>query len=85
MQYLHVKPHLLKSMRHIEVANEVILLSIFYHIMMFSDYLHDDVTAYHLGDSLAGHIGLLVVINVAFVGVTAISEQRRQRTRCGAR
>ena len=63
----YVTPYSSKKKNKIELANEVFLLSIMYHIFCFTDFMRDEQTRYYVGYSCLTVNLLLLAFNIFFI------------------
>lgn len=63
----------------VELLSEYLILILFYHLMMFTDFVQDLETQYDSGYSYIAMIAFLVLINLIYIISTMIKDLIRQR------
>ena len=59
-----IQPMMTKFQNQMQIFNEVVLLTCFWLMALFTDYVQDPVDRYRIGWNYLGFLGLIIVINV---------------------
>jgi hypothetical protein len=53
--------------KEIDFGNDCSILIMLYHVLMFTDYLHDNQTRFDIGWSISGFVMIPVLIQITFL------------------
>ena len=68
------KPHELPIQNTLDFVNEFVIIVIFLHIFIFTDWVHDQEAQYLMGWSMNGWVVLLIAYNMFFVLKNGINQ-----------
>ena len=81
MYYAGCHIHHKKNMYRIELFNEIIIMMIIYHFMIFSDFVPHLMIQFTMGYSYLGFLVLLITVNLSYsVYETYLQWKRRKHT-----
>jgi hypothetical protein len=64
---LEVRPHTDRFQTRAEVLNEVLLILICYHFVLFTNLIQDEEMLVSVGYSLVAHLCLLLAVNIGIM------------------
>ncbi len=64
---MEVRPHTEKFQTMAELMNEVLLILICYHLVLFTNLIEDDGMLVYVGYSLVAHLCLLLAVNIGIM------------------
>ena len=73
------RPHNTKARVRLEVFNEVIVMGVIYHMIMYSDFNLNLDLAFMLGYTHIGLIGLLMAVNIANMARNQVNRYLRAK------
>jgi hypothetical protein len=77
MFYAGVLPYDSTFKNRNEVFNEVVMMILTYHILMFTEFIGEPSTRYEIGKSFLGFLALLITVNMILMGIESIQKYFR--------
>jgi len=74
--YLHTKPLASKSGAYIRLFNEIMLMLVQYHLILFSSFITNPEAKFLYAYTFVGIIGLMIVVNITFVIIEEVKVNR---------
>ena len=65
--YVSVKPHIGKRKMRVEVFNETMIHISILHLMLFTDFVEDEILKFYIGYFLIGCLLIVLLINICFL------------------
>jgi hypothetical protein len=62
-----------------EVFNEVIMMILTYHILLFTEFINEPSTRYEIGKSFLGFLALLITVNLIILVVDVLQKYFRKK------
>lgn len=77
--YGNSEPHESRAEYRITMFNQAMLMLIYYHLLVFSDFVFDPSTKFKMGYTLLGFIGILISINLSVSMRNQVIKLQRKR------
>jgi len=78
--YCSLWPHTLLVDTVVEIVNECLQMFVYYYLLLFTDFVPDPYTRYHVyGNSFLGLIVLVMLVNIVYGVHSSIKEYRRKK------
>jgi hypothetical protein len=65
--YMHFRPHIGKVRTQIEIFNEIMMMMVQYHLILFSDFTYTSVSRYEYANVYVGLISFIIFVNIVRV------------------
>ena len=79
MYYAGTRPFSIRADQHLELFNEVCLMILFYHGLIFSDFVPDLYTQFQMGVTFISILVFMVMINIINLIIETFNSWQRQR------
>ena len=63
--YGQARPHRFRSQAYLEIFNESMLMMLYYHVIIFSDFVIDPMARFQMGYSFLTFFGIIIIVNLA--------------------
>jgi hypothetical protein len=79
--YGQARPHKFREDRNLELFNEAILMILYYHVIIFSDFILEPTTKFQMGYSFLAFISLIIMMNLFLSFQKSYTQLRIKRRR----